>query len=169
MHRWKNRWVMGWRSPHSARFPLVLLAGLGQIPWVMGWRNTHPAWFPLVLLAGLGQIPWGWGSTEGWQCQATPSPPLGTSQLPPDNPRWDTIMPSGCECPCTVKSEILTGLAQGDHGRVPTHQGKGKLSQRVASSTPGRDNGLWQGHPACGNSSRGEEGWGCRDPASAWV
>lgn len=30
--------------------------------------------------------------------------------------------------------------------------------QRVPSSIPGKDSGLWQDHCTCGNSSRGKEG-----------
>lgn len=44
---------------------------------------------------GWGRSPRDGVAQRGGECQATPSPPLGTSQLPPDNPRRDPIMSSG--------------------------------------------------------------------------
>lgn len=45
-------------------------------------------------------------------------------------------MSSGSVCLHTVKSEILTGLAQGDHGRVPTHQGTRKTEAEDGHQHP---------------------------------
>lgn len=51
------------------------------------------------------------------------------------------------ECPHTAKSDILIGFAQGDHGRVPTHQGTRKTdaeSSREGHWTLAGPLCLWQ-------------------------
>lgn len=96
----------------------------------------------MPILPGSPYPSWqGWGrfhgdgvTQRGGQCQATPSSPLGTSQLPPDKPRWDPIMSSVCVH--ILSSETLTGLAQGDHGRVPTHQGTRKTEAEGGHQHP---------------------------------
>lgn len=144
---------------------------------LMGWRSAHPAWFPLSLLAGLGQqgrvhgpSPWDGTAQRGGQCQATPSPPLGMSQLLPDNPRWDPIMSSRSECPPTVKREILTKLAQGDHGRVPTHQGTRKTDAEGAQQHPREGQWTLAGPLCLGQFLKGQRRrLEHRHPGSAWV
>lgn len=73
----------------------------------------------------------GWGSTEGWAMPGHPQPSPGHE---PAAPRQSQVGHHHVlrECPHTAKSEILTGFAQGDHGRVPTHQGTRKTDAEGA-------------------------------------
>lgn len=144
-------------GPQRQRTGIPLCPGLVITPRVGGWMEaetdrwagvctggrTDGCWGGEVLtLPGSPYPCWqGWGSREGsMSCSHGMGQHrvVGNTRPPPALPWARASCPQVGphhvlrECPHTAKSEILTGIAQRDHGRVPTHQGTRKTDAEGA-------------------------------------